>query len=49
MASNLPTLPKGLSETLTRLRIPVGKGSFLGLIKIRATTTAYADEVKGPF
>ena len=49
IATKLPALPKGITERLMTLRVPIGKERFLTLVNVYAPTMAYSDEDKDAF
>ena len=49
IAIKLPSLPKGITERLMTLRIPIGKDRFLTLVNVYAPTMTYPDEDKDAF
>lgn len=49
IASNLTSLPKGLSDRLMTLRLPLSGNTHLTLISVYAPTMMYPDEVKEQF
>ena len=49
IASKLPSMPKGVTERIMTLRLPIGKERFLTLINVYAPTMTYPDEDKEAF
>ena len=49
IASKLPAMPKGVTERIMTLRLPIGKERFLTLINVYAPTMTYPDEDKEAF